>query len=55
MLTLMLILMAARLRTPSLQVVKDQCHVFSLQGVDDDRGDADVEDDDVKRMMMDRL
>ena len=32
-------------------MVKDQRHyVFSLQRVDDDHGDADVEDD-VKRMM----
>lgn len=53
MLMLMLtpILTAARLRTPTLQVAKDQRHyVFFLRGVDGVHGDADVEDD-VKRMM----
>ena len=52
MLTMTPILMEARLQTPALQVAKDQCHyVFSLQCVDDDHGDAEVEDD-VKRTMV---
>ena len=43
--------MAARLQTPSLQVVKDQRHfVFSLQRVDDDHGDVDVENNEKRTM-----